>query len=60
MKVIEFVLYLLGLLVAFGATCYCGISYRNSKLRMYLVYAIAFSVVTIILGVALVLGALGV
>lgn len=60
MKAFEFILFLIGLLISFGAACYCGISYRNSKQKMYFVYTIAFSAITILVGVALVLGAVGV
>jgi len=59
MKAFEFILYLIGLLVSFGATCYCGISYRNSKIGKYLFYTIAFGIIMVILGVALTLGAMG-
>ena len=59
MKAFEFVLFLIGLLLSFGATCYCGISYHNSKMGKYLFYTIAFGITMVILGVALTLGAMG-
>ena len=60
MKVSEFILFLMGLLISFAATGYCGVSYCNSRMKRYLVFTVVFAIVMIMLFVALILGVLGV